>query len=347
MSLKAKTTLVVITSLYLQACSTSNSFNQTSDVERIQVNELATTELSQGETPAAQFIMRGQLVIGPDTHSFTPCDSKQQFWAEFNRPQQNAVLALSTKPYQPMYAELIGTLAPTKNSSYSGGFAAQINVSTINLITTENPQRCNLPLRSTRAVGNEPFWSVSFNKNHVNYTKMDSEKPLGIMGSDITSQKRVYNLSDHQLELSRELCRDSMSDAIYGWKASLTSEDKQLNGCAALSNFDSTLNWSGTYQAISNDPNALTVTLELNPDHTALTRYQYDDNQQERWETGYWQQINSSQVQVTMTHHQGQKLISERIFSKKDNAIRATLEKVNGIIYTIHNNGLVLFKSEN
>jgi len=347
MSLKAKTTLVVLTSLYLQACSSSNSVNPAEDIERVQVNELAATQLSQDETPAAQFIMRGLLVIGPDTHSFTPCGSKQQFWAEFNRPQQNAILALSSKPYQPMYAELIGTLAVTENNSYSGGFAAQINVSTINLVSTENPQRCEQPPRSTTAVGNEPFWSVSFKKNHVSYKKMDSEKPLGIMASDITSQKRVYSLSNHQLKLSRQLCRDSMSDSIYGWKASLNSEDKELNGCAALSNFDSTLNWSGVYQAVSNDANALTVTLELNPDHTALTRYQYDSNQQERWETGYWQQINTSQVQVTMTHHQGQKLISERIFSKNGQAIQATREKVNGTIYTIHNSGLVLFKSDN
>lgn len=347
MSLKAQTTLVLLTGLYLQACSSSNSVNQVADIERVQVNELAATQLSQKETSAAQFIMRGLLVIGPDTHSFTPCGSKQQFWADFNRPQQNAILAISTKPYQPMYAELIGTLAVTENNSYTGGYAAQLNVSSINMVSTENPQRCQQPLRSTTAIGNEPFWSVSFNKNHVNYKKTDSEKPLGIMGSDITSQKRVYNLSDHQLALSRQLCRDTMSDTIYGWNASMNSTDKQLNGCAALSNFDTTLNWSGVYQAVSNDPSALTVTLELKPDHTALTRYQYDDNQQERWETGYWQQINSGQVQVVMTHHQGQKLISERIFSKNGQSIQATREKVNGTIYTIHNSGLVLFKSDN
>jgi putative lipoprotein len=86
--------------------------------------------------------------------------------------------------------------------------------------------------------------------------------------------------------------------------------------------------------------------MTLLPDHTAITRYEYPDNSPATEERGFWQQLNNKQVQVIMTRHQQQYLVSQRIFTLDGNKLIAKQEKVGDIVYPIANGGLVLFKGE-
>ncbi|HIF9189361.1 TPA: hypothetical protein ACX6QD_001551 [Photobacterium damselae] len=102
--------------------------------------------------------------------------------------------------------------------------------------------------------------------------------------------------------------------------------------------------WQGTYQ--SQEQMGLITTLELNQDNSAKTIYSYTNGDPDLIETGRWRALNSQQLEVTMTTHQGHPLDSQRIyqFDPKTNQLIATQETVNGQSYSLGENGLVLSK---
>lgn len=118
-----------------------------------------------------------------------------------------------------------------------------------------------------------------------------------------------------------------MSDSIYGWHAKLNLNDSNNNGCAMVANQDPTLNWSGLYFASSTQNTGFSINLELNDDHSAITTYSYSNGDPSIVEQGFWQQLNQNQVQVVMTRHQQQYLISERVFTLDNGKLVAEKRK--------------------
>lgn len=298
------------------------------------------------------FIMRGQVVVGHESRTFTPCGSQQQYWLDLTPELALEAQGLSTRPYQALYGELIGHLTVPSQTGYNADFTARFVVDQVNILTAENPDRCDQPLRSTRVFGNEPFWSASFDKDQLKYTKM-GEQPqiLDIESSRTTPSSRDYQLegkaAQGKLNLTKESCSDGMSDSIYGWHAKLNLNDSNYNGCATVSNQDPTLDWSGLYFASSTQNTGFSINLELNDDHSAITTYSYSNGDPSIVEQGFWQQLNQNQVQVVMTRHQQQYLISERIFTLDNGKLVAEKEKVGNVVYPIANGGLVLFEAKN
>lgn len=338
--------LVVTACVFLQACSL---FPFTEEKEPLETHPapLPISELTKQQTKTAPFMLRGKLVMSHDTQTFTPCNSNQQYWAVFNDLQQTLINNSIPASSEPLYAELVVTLSETSPYGVDRDYTAKLNVSMINLISTENPNRCSASPQSTRAFGTEPFWSLALSKNQVTYRTPEQSRVFDHLSSSIKEKRRDYQFEDGQLTLTQSDCNDGMSDSLYGWKSKLSLMNNQLKGCATLANVDNTASWAGVYQATSTQPQPFSVTVELNDDHSAKTYYRYQDNQPERREMGYWQQINPDQVQVVMTSHQGQRLIAERIFTREENRISTDKEKINGHIYTIANQGLVLYKTDN
>ncbi|NOH96481.1 hypothetical protein [Vibrio sp. 99-70-13A1] len=326
--------------LALQGCSTAP--------EVMTEPELPPATLDEPKSIQPQtFIMRGQVVVGHETRTFTPCGSKQQYWLDLPKESLQQALILPSRPYQTMYGEMIGHLSVPSQTGYNADFTARFVVEQVNLLTTENPERCSQPLRSTRAFGTEPFWSASFNKDQITYTPMgDKPQNLAIQSSRVSSDKRKYSLNDGSLELQKGTCNDGMSDSIYGWKSQLAIGSKDLEGCATVANVDSTLDWSGLYFASSTDNVGFSVQLELHDNHSATTTYSYTSGEPSIVEQGFWQQLNKDQVQVVMTQHQQQYLISERIFTRNGYQITAEKEKVGNVVYPISNGGLTLFRAK-
>ena len=297
------------------------------------------------------FIMRGQVVVGHESRTLTPCGSHQQYWLDLTPELALEAQGLSTRPYQALYGELIGHLTVPSQTGYNADFMARFVVNQANILTAENPDRCDQPLRSTRVFGNEPFWSATFDKDQLKYTKM-SEQPqiLDIESSRTTPSSRDYQLegkaAQGKLNLTKESCSDGMSDSIYGWHAKLNLYDSNYNGCATVSNQDPTLDWSGLYSASSTQNTGFSINLELNDDHSAITTYSYSNGDPSIVEQGFWQQLNQTQVQVVMTRHQQQYLISERIFTLDNGKLIAEKEKVGNVVYPIANDGLVLFEAK-
>ncbi|MEZ9868569.1 COG3650 family protein [Vibrio sp. 10N.261.51.A4] len=297
------------------------------------------------------FIMRGQVVVGHESRTFTPCGSQQQYWLDLSPELALEAQGLSTRPYQALYGELIGHLTVPSQTGYNADFTARFVVDQVNILTAENPDRCVQPLRSTRVFGNEPFWSATFDKDQLKYTKMGEQpQTLDIESSRTTPSSRDYQLegkaAQGKLNLTKESCSDGMSDSIYGWHAKLNLNDSNYNGCATVSNQDPTLDWSGLYFASSTQNSGFSINLELNNDHSAITTYSYSNGDPSIVEQGFWQQLNQNQIQVVMTRHQQQYLISERIFTLDNGKLIAEKEKVGNVVYPIANGGLVLFEAK-
>lgn len=103
--------------------------------------------------------------------------------------------------------------------------------------------------------------------------------------------------------------------------------------------------WTGRYSAQSTTSGLIT-TLALNPDHSARTTYTYSNERFPVIEDGFWQPINNKQVQVTMTLHQQQFLVTERVFTVRGDALFAGKEKIGNKDYAIPQGGLLLFKEQ-
>ncbi len=296
---------------------------------------------------APTFVLRGEIVVGHEVRSFKPCGSNHQLWLDMPPELQKETMRLTRTPYQPLYGEVIGHLEVPSRGGFDADFAARFVVDSVNQVSAENPNRCDQDYRSTRAFGNEPFWSMSFDKGGLSYQRMGEEaKRFEIQKNSITPNQRTYTFDEGTLLLTKGQCNDTMSDSIYGWQSTLTIDEKELKGCATLSNFDATSNWSGTYQASSTQSSGFSITLTLDADHTAITRYDYPNNEPSIIEKGYWQQLTPDEVSVVMTRHQSQYLVSERRFTRQGYQLSATEEIVSGKRYPIANGGLTLFKSQ-
>ncbi len=338
----SKTLMVLLSaSALLQGCSGIFSAS-TSEAH----TPLATLTDPQSIQPQ-QFIMRGRLVLSRESRSFTPCNSNQQYWLQLPADQARHAQELAKLPNQSMYGEVIGYLLPTKARGLAADYTARIVVTQINYLSTKDNNQCQTPTQPTRAFGNEPFWNASFRDNSVLFKALgETQQTLAIQQHNITDRQRNYQLSGGQLTMTQTLCRNTMSDELYGWQANLQLKKQQLTGCAAVSNQDTTLAWAGTYAASSTKSEGFSITMILLPDHTAVTKYEYDNGDPTLTETGFWQQLNQRQIQVMMTHHQQLRLISERIFTRHANQLYTANEKVNTRIYPIANGGLTLYREQ-
>lgn len=330
--------MTILSACLLQACSTSPNS------QPVQDNVKASLDQPDSIKPQT-FVLRGEVVVGHEVRTFKPCGSNQQFWLDLPADITQTAINLSSVPYQSMYGELIGYLTPPSKTGYNGDYSARFKVENINIITAENPDRCQNAYSPTKAFGNEPGWALKFGPNQLTLQTISNQKQsFSVTHSRISANQRQYTLSDGELVLQHELCSDGMSDSIYGWESSLEISTGSYQGCATLSNRDPSLkNWSGQYFATSTQNSGFSVTLTVNPDHTAITQYTYNNGESPIVEKGYWQQLNKEQIQVVMTRHQQQYLVSQRIFTRDGDTIVAEKEQVGDVVYPLANGGLVLF----
>ncbi|EGR0592835.1 COG3650 family protein [Vibrio cholerae] len=332
---------VMSLAMLLQACSNTTTVSVEPDSAPIIPATLDKPETIQPQS----FMLRGEVVVGHEVRRFTPCGSHQQYWLNLSPEQLNEAMALNRSPYQPLYGELVGTLTQPSQTGFNGDYVARIEVQSINQLSNES-RGCEQPLSPTRAFGNEPFWSMRFVDGGLQFQPMGGEKQqFSITRSQLSQDKRRYQFDGGELLLEQGQCRDGMSDNLYQWRSKLTLKGGQYQGCATLANLDPTLEWSGVYFASSTEQTGFSVSLTLEKDHTAQTRYEYANGEPAVVEQGYWQQLNPNQIQVVMTRHQQQYLLSERIFTREGYQLTATQEKVGQSVYNIADGGLVLFRS--
>lgn len=339
--MRASSLCVISLTMLLQACS-----NISSPSVEPEPTPVIPASLDKPETIQPQsFMLRGEVVVGHEVRRFTPCGSHQQYWLNLPQEQLREALALSQSPYQPLYGEMVGTLTPPSQTGFNGDYVARIEVQSVNQLSRES-RGCEQAANPTRAFGNEPFWSIRFVDDGLQFQPLGGEKQqFAITRTQLSNEQRRYQFDQGELLLEQGQCKDGMSDNFYQWRSTLSLKGEQYQGCATLANIDPTLEWSGVYFASSTEQTGFSVSLTLEKDHTAQTRYEYANGEPAVIEQGYWQQINPDQIQVVMTRHQQQYLLSERIFTRDGYQITAEKEKVGQSVYNIADGGLVLFRS--
>ncbi|MBD1576437.1 hypothetical protein HC723_08300 [Vibrio sp. S11_S32] len=302
-----------------------------------------TTELSVVKTvDVLPYMLSGEISFKDNGYQIQPCNSSIQYWLELPAPILAQLNQMRTDGNGPFYAELFGELQPTPTKGNSSAYVARFLVSDLNQIASETGNKCQTTNTALRAFGNEPNWSLSIAKGQVTKTSISNKKTTSnVNDSNISPTQRRYQFEKNDLTLNKQTCQDTMSGALYAWNAAFNTKDKTLHGCATLANQDNAQQYVATYQS-QPDASGLTTQLELQPDHTATTRYIYKNGDPSLIETGYWQQANGQQLHVVMTQHQGEAVVSQRLFTIRGFQLHADSEQINNQIYPIGINGLSL-----
>ncbi|MGR5066188.1 COG3650 family protein [Photobacterium sp. DNB22_13_2] len=335
-------TLVPIAfTLLLAGCASDPATGPTPEEEALTTPEVAT---SSGKVQA--FMLRGQVIFGHESRSIQPCGSTQQYWLHLPAGDLPAANAVAPRGYEPMYGEFIGYLEPAPEEGFAADYDARFNVKQINLLSAEMRQGCQQPPRKTRAFGNEPGWSIEIAGDTASLSRISyPAQQQTISSRDISSGQQTYKGRDFTLTITQAQCNDTMSDALYGWQSTLTWQGTEYSGCATLGATDVTQHWVGQYQGHSDlGATVLTTTLNLLPDHSAVTEYSYSDGQPGLSEKGFWQQAGDGKIKVTMAQYQGRRLISERLFTREEGQLSTRQEIINGETYELGESGLALDK---
>ena len=335
-----RTLLTLGALLFIAGCSQQSSI-KTSD------NSSEANQLSDVKTPHT-FMLRGTVIIGHESQSIQPCNSEQQYWINLSPVQWQAGSEIQSSPYQPMYGELIGHFEAPPKGGFANDYPARFVVSQINTLVAGEGSSCQRNVQPTKAFGTEPFWNLQVVNGELVFSEMGKPKQQqAITEQKLEINKRVYQSRDFSLTMTKGICKDSMVESIYGWNSEVDIDGKKYQGCATLAAKDTTLNWVETYQGTSTiGDSGLTIGLTLNPDHSAVTTYDYNTDEPQLVETGVWQATKDNKLHVLMSRHQRQYMISERVFSKNGTQISADKERVNGVVFPIQS-GLTLYSIDN
>ncbi|WP_261834410.1 COG3650 family protein [Vibrio ishigakensis] len=293
------------------------------------------------DSAPARILLKGQMIWGHEVRTLQPCGSENAFWVQLPEAFKQPVSNLTSEPYQPMYAEVFGYLEPTA-AGFAEQYPAQFVVTEVNMVTAENPNRCEQSTRPDRAFGNEPFWNATYDEQKVTFTQMGQEAQeftVKELEQDLTQTRVDYNSGS--LTIDKQICRDTMSDSLYGTSSSVEVNGKAFKGCSTLSN-QADQELFGSYAQTQDD--GTTITLTLKPDHTSETRYSYADGSNDVTENGYWQPLTNGKIEATNVSYQGQKLIATREFELEGNQLSTQNETINGNEYPLTGKGLVLDK---
>jgi uncharacterized membrane protein/heat shock protein HslJ len=188
-------------------------------------------------------VFRGQLVLGHEVRSFTPCGKKVDYWVvdrtggELWRIYQR----LTHKPYQPIYVEVRGHLGPPPSEGFGADFVRQLSVFELRRAGIET-RGCAEDLGGIafRASGNEPFWNVNISENGIVFSQLGQPKiAFPYAPPDISDTKRVYRSSTKEgpphrikIALHEKRCIDSMSGEHFSFAAQASLDGRKYAGCA-------------------------------------------------------------------------------------------------------------------
>lgn len=95
-------------------------------------------------------------------------------------------------------------------------------------------ERGTLPKHFT-ARGNEPFWQVAVNPQHMALTTPQSEAIIDLKPAAVVSEQpyewRIESTTNKHLIVIDRLCRDSMSGRLYPYQVDLQESDRMYSGC--------------------------------------------------------------------------------------------------------------------
>jgi uncharacterized membrane protein len=187
--------------------------------------------------------VRGHLVWGHESRSFTECDTGREAWV-FNESGDELTAVyeeLTAAPYQPMFVEVRGMWEDVPTDGFGADYGAALRI--VEFLRAENEGfGCRLDLDGVLFVasGNEPFWRLQVREDGISLRSMDvpEEVEFGAPETSEYADLVTYHSSNSRgteirITLQQGRCVDTMSGARYAWTASVDIDGKRLTGCAA------------------------------------------------------------------------------------------------------------------
>lgn len=298
-------------------------------------------EMPTHTIPAQDFVLRGQIYVDNNQYHIQPCGSDHRFWLELPSKALEQVNQLSLERGSQMYGEVLGHLNTTPAEGPSSPFLARFVTNTINVLSPKE-DTCQPVQNHLLALGSDPSWQVKIENGQVQYEDWNNRQvTTRIKSSNISAKQQTYHFADQsQLVITPQYCFDEKSKNLYAWSATFTTNNQTQQGCLQQANIDINQQWASVYQ--SKTIAGLTTSLILNADHTATTRYDYQNGDDSVTEQGFWQQVNDKQINVVMSRYQGRKLTAQRIYDVNGFTLLATQETINGMEYNLGDRGLSL-----
>jgi uncharacterized membrane protein len=171
--------------------------------------------------------LRGRAVLGKDGYGITPCGESGQRIMEIDPAAQPFLDAYLKGGAHEFFVEAEGQVLDDGHA----------RVTRFHRLYSQGPG-CEAQLDPDAFVawGNEPFWAASDAGGGLRLEQPGADS-LTATDSEARSEKGEWIVEGHtakgllSLRLVPGLCRDGMSDALYGWSATASFGDKQLKGC--------------------------------------------------------------------------------------------------------------------
>jgi uncharacterized membrane protein len=230
--------LTVLALTGLVACGGSDQAqNQNSlDNRQVPLSEEQNQSLQQTQ------IFKGHALYGHEVRSFQLCNTSEVLWAIDGQGtlwQIHKELTPHQEPYIKLFAIVKGQRGPAPKDGFGADYVGSILVEEVLYVAAEGFD-CNYNWQqfSLRAIGNEPFWSVTVMADDIKVTQLG--QPVAdyrIVTKQQTKQGTYYQGKDMEnrtieLTVSTTPCRDTMSGAYYGLTARLKLNGEELTGCA-------------------------------------------------------------------------------------------------------------------
>ena len=214
----------------------------TNEVRRewlLQGNELISQEAAVGSRGRR---VRGHLVWGHESRSFTECDSGREGWVinESGDELVEVYEELTSTPYQSLFVEVRGDWVGAPTEGFGAEFDEALRIT--ELVRAENEGfGCRLELKGLLFVasGNEPSWRLQIREDGISVRSMDAagaiEFPAPRKHDEPPTIRFEAETAESAIRISLERCRciDTMSGARYAWAATVDTGDRQFEGCAA------------------------------------------------------------------------------------------------------------------
>ncbi len=186
--------------------------------------------------------VRGHLVWGHESRSFTECGSGREAWVLNESGDELAAVyqELTAAPYQPMFVEVRGEWVAPPREGFGADYPEALRIT--ELLRAENEGLgCRLDLSDALfvATGNEPFWRLQVGTDGMSLRTMDAPEESVFAAPDVHERTGVVTYTSYggdaaiRAVLEQRPCVDSMSGARYAWAASVEVHGRRLQGCAA------------------------------------------------------------------------------------------------------------------
>ena len=214
--------LILLLSLFTVAC-TKDSTSQPPPSDK------------QGKTRTSE-IFRGHIVFGHEVRSFRECGSEDALWVDDQTGllwDVHQELAPKNQPYEEVFFSLLGRSGPPPRDGFGADYSGELVVEEILYAALEGFS-CDTEWTkfNFRAFGNEPYWSVEVTEQRLELRRLgEPDILLGYPREKRVGKDAVFTVDDVTLEVSSGPCRDSMSGAFFGYRATLRFGAEQFQGC--------------------------------------------------------------------------------------------------------------------